>query len=886
MSVLIAAANGNWTAASTWAVVDPTSYLNAENNSSAVPASAGASARSSTFVPGAITIDAIAVKIAANFVYSVGSSPDILTLTVNLYNSTDTADVAGTSVTVNVSDIPYTYPTGNTEEGGWMLFKFSAPVTLTAGKSYAVQCVASISPGVSLMTDGTANNWSRMLRTTTTKAPNSGSPDAPDDMVICGEWTAPITFTPRTVTMNNTDATDFGSNTISLITPALAICNKGTLTYGTSASTNYQLRLSGWVIVYSGGTLSIGTSATPIPRTSSAVLELDPGGDGQMGISCRNGGTINLQGLSRTSGKDVPWCLLNANAAAGDTSLTVDRDTGWLSGDQIVVAGTEVAGSAAQNALYTLTANAGATTLTVGNAGSPDTGVTYVYGGVSPIVAEIINLTRNVKVRSTSASFGMRFQVLGGANIDFDWAEIYNLDGSASELSAYDGLFIYYGDANRSTNAPANISIQYCSIHDCRGYGIVEYISAGVAPTSWVFNNNVFWNTGSGGAHGQTWYVVGVGSNQLSFDTAVKYTNNILIFKNGSSGYYGVYGHNLRATITGNRAAGMPGYGFYYPADQTAAANVGLLSDITAHGCGNGMTFTNYAGNAHRWTVSNLTAYRCVNGISLEYVCWDVVNLLSFGNINNLLDNTCTCRYMGFTLAAQAGFPSTTDVYLTYSHSVFLDGSMSVAAGIYTAAATNVTLVTGGQIRAIFQNCIAGAATEVAVSASVGDSFVSFQKRDGVAGSHRTYYGYNGSGASPGIIETDATIYNSTAPSLRITPNHTYLKLSSGGYDQGIQAPVQNGGTVAVSVYIRRSVAGDGAAYNGNLPRLILRSNSAIGVTNDVVLATAAGSPDLAGTWQQLSATTQAATDDGVMEFVVDCDGTAGWINVDDWAVA
>jgi hypothetical protein len=36
-------------------------------------------------------------------------------------------------------------------------------------------------------------------------------------------------------------------------------------------------------------------------------------------------------------------------------------------------------------------------------------------------------------------------------------------------------------------------------------------------------------------------------------------------------------------------------------------------------------------------------------------------------------------------------------------------------------------------------------------------------------------------------------------------------------------------------------------------------------------------------TWVQLSGTTAAATDDGVMEFIVDCDGTTGYINVDDW---
>jgi hypothetical protein len=40
------------------------------------------------------------------------------------------------------------------------------------------------------------------------------------------------------------------------------------------------------------------------------------------------------------------------------------------------------------------------------------------------------------------------------------------------------------------------------------------------------------------------------------------------------------------------------------------------------------------------------------------------------------------------------------------------------------------------------------------------------------------------------------------------------------------------------------------------------------------------------GTWQQLTGTTSAVNADGGLEFVVDCDGTVGWVNVDDWSVA
>jgi hypothetical protein len=89
---------------------------------------------------------------------------------------------------------------------------------------------------------------------------------------------------------------------------------------------------------------------------------------------------------------------------------------------------------------------------------------------------------------------------------------------------------------------------------------------------------------------------------------------------------------------------------------------------------------------------------------------------------------------------------------------------------------------------------------------------------------------------------------------------------------------------VTIAVYTRKSVLGDGTAYNGNQPRLILKANPAIGITTDTVIATAAAA---AGSWEQLTGTTASASDDGAMEFVVDCDGASGgWINVDDWSAS
>jgi hypothetical protein len=40
---------------------------------------------------------------------------------------------------------------------------------------------------------------------------------------------------------------------------------------------------------------------------------------------------------------------------------------------------------------------------------------------------------------------------------------------------------------------------------------------------------------------------------------------------------------------------------------------------------------------------------------------------------------------------------------------------------------------------------------------------------------------------------------------------------------------------------------------------------------------------DNVGMWETMSYTTETFSNDGVAEFYVDCDGTTGWINIDDW---
>jgi hypothetical protein len=150
---------------------------------------------------------------------------------------------------------------------------------------------------------------------------------------------------------------------------------------------------------------------------------------------------------------------------------------------------------------------------------------------------------------------------------------------------------------------------------------------------------------------------------------------------------------------------------------------------------------------------------------------------------------------------------------------------------------------------------------------------ISSARHQQTAGNHRSFKKF-------GTITPDTTIYNNSTTSTRLTPNSTNGKLQS-GYKK---VAIPNGQTATIMVYVRKSVAGDGTAYTGNQPRLIWRADAATGNNVDTVLATATNAAN--GAWQLLTGTVTAVNDNCAVTLYIDCDGTAGWVNVDNWAVS
>jgi hypothetical protein len=197
--------------------------------------------------------------------------------------------------------------------------------------------------------------------------------------------------------------------------------------------------------------------------------------------------------------------------------------------------------------------------------------------------------------------------------------------------------------------------------------------------------------------------------------------------------------------------------------------------------------------------------------------------------------------------------------------------------GLRLTGANNIFVNSGVQ-QFIFRNCALDPTLfNYSYTPALYGSYAKMQRINGVIGNHETL-------TATGNLYIDTVLYATASPSLRMKPNNAALKLESSPPNEGMKYPVANGNTVTVNVKIRRSKSTDpsGANYNGNQPRLILRKNVCLGVASDTVLATGTGG--LGNPWETLTATTPVATDDGCFELIVDCDGTTGWVNVDDWS--
>lgn len=785
--------SGDFTAASTWGVVDNTSLLNSTANTSNTTTSY---VESQTFIPGAITIDAIAV-----FLNGTSSSSGTFSVRLALAGIT----VPGTEVTVNNTDL-------SANSIGWCLFKLPAPVLLVAATLYTVSVRSSVNGTVSVFRNATAGNWSRFLRTTTTAAPATT-----DSLFITGEFLSAGVNNTLTVTGNNTATTVFGEITIN---------EKGIFDAATTASTNFQMQIQGNVTIRGNAVLQIGTLATPMPASSTFLLQLNQGGvNVNFGIIITANGTFRTYGAAKTN-----RAFLAADAAVAATSLTTNISTNWLSGEEVVIAPTTATNT--QLEVRTLSANAVGTTLTV-------PALTFAHQGTGDFIGEIANITRNIKIQSDSASFNTYFLNSGNSVTNLNYTEFTRMGSATANRRGFDIL-----------TTTGSFNVNGCSFHR---FGTNAFFLLNQAANNNItIQDAIFYNITNG-----------LGNNQP--------TGNAWLI-DSCWGFNSPFGFSNNAGVITNimSTGGANGITF------SATSNTGVtISNLVSHSNSSGGIGIS-ASVIQGMLLSNLTTWRNLRGINTSGSSNITLNNhISYGNtfsglsvagcFNLTVENS---NYYGSTTILQ---PSGVALENTALNTVFNSCSFGVPTTHGTGDVNVSTARSWHDLK--FNNCLFGSTNEVSNRSQLAqNAFLGSSRHNQTTGVHRGW-------KRTAILESDSVIQATAPLSVRITPSVSATKTFS--TPKGFAIP--SGKTATVSVLVRRSVAGDGTAYNGALPRLWLKQNNSAGISSDVLLATATVAS--LGAFEALIGTIPAATDNTVNYLYIDCDGTAGWVNIDKWGL-
>ena len=744
--------------------------------------------------------------------------------------STSTLTVAGTftigvftgtgtaslaSITVNVSDL---IPNSINS------LKFTSSVTLTNTSTYRIGFLASISGNVILFGNTTTGDIYKYVYTTTTSSLSTG-----DSGIIVQDLTGIGAKTTYTVTMDSTsNATTYG---------AITIGTGGTLNYGTSSSTNYYLKCSGIITVATGGTLTIGTLASPIPSTSTAKLEFTVA---NTGITINSNGSFTTYGATKTL-----TTKLSSDIAIGATSATTSSSTGWNSNDQIVIPSTTRTYTDVE--MVTLSGTASGTSISF-------TATSAAHGGNSTtgVQADIINVTQNVQIfgqgSGTTPSAGISVLINGGTVTMF-YTQVYygastmiSIQGLSPTVNMQYSSFLYpsiYSIGLGSITGSPIITISNNVFYFSPNYGIyISYLTS-LTSTNTIINNNVSIRA-----------IILINRSNITFQ------NNIITSCNN----YGlIIGEPILSNGTGYIAPGSisnitsysnSSYGAYMP-------NTGLL-----YGTITGMIL---------WRNGSYGLFLNISPPQSNSLIFDTIN--TFGNANSNLYLGCAGNIWIRSLTSNGGttLVSPAAITLIQSDKTIIYGASLGQTTIHTISDLLAYQTSVSTLSVLFYNT-SFSATPMSSQGYLGTRTTTY----GVSSmNHNNNAGINKCWQQTGNIDTDTTIYNSTSISMRMTPINSSFKLQS----YPVRLAIVGGDTATIQVSIRKSVIGDGTAYNGNAPRIVVLPNHMNNLSDFTAVATSIGA---AGSWETLSGTF-SAINSGVFEFIVDCDGTTGWINIDDW---
>lgn len=821
MARLVSRASGNWTAAATWKVVEGAGLQAAET---AETNSTTAYVNCPAFTVGAGIVMTCVVLLVRRL-SSTG------TFSVQL--SDDNGATATREVVVNTADLPI----------GTSFVCFVLPSNLTGdgGADYRVGIKSSTAATVAVRRDATAANWTKLIVNNTTQAPV-----AADILYELGELTGAGAGSDLTVTMNETATTQYGE---------VNIGHRGIEAWANAAATAYVQRVNGNKNVWGNGFLDMNPGGTRTPTDTTKIQEFVCASAGQFGLRLLANHRFRSKGFNKTAVR----IRLSADEAAGQSVISVDTATGWKNGDSVGFGSTSK--TASQSEEHTLAADAGATTITLTGT------LASAKAGVAPTQGVVVLLTHTNKLRSTS-SVNLTYvevnpDVNGVANVDIDWTEFQYVGTSTS--SRYGFRII--------TGVISGITVDKTSWRD----NTSRVLSAeGTATGGWSWTDCVAWKCGA--ATNQR-------TIRVEATSATNWTLRGLTVLAPGADCLDVelldMGGTIEDLLIGSKTSvnGNPGLALGDPNGGTIdglemmaiAQNTEWIAASATPALGP-TTIRNFL----LWRSTGISTNGCIVLSNMVDLTLEDGQILGVGNAIFMDDGTVRGLLVrrvvmsGLTTdgANLTGLCLRPNAAISYIQARFEDCDFGVAAGVYDVNATaDLQVQTTLPVAEItLVNCRMGSATEVTGEASMAlGSFIARQQHDQTV-VHNVL-------TPVGTLAYDTTITHLGSPTYRLTPSSATVKLRTDGRKRDHWLIAANTSQIiTVNCPVRLD-----AAYNGAMPRLIILANPALDIDADLVLDTHAGGT---GAFETLTGATAALPRAGVLEVIVDCDGTAGFVNV------
>jgi len=779
MPILLSIADGNINATASWAVVEPTSFQGTPNVAVSSTAGAVLNVGTSFTLASVVTVAGVALQLSGRVTAPTG------TFNVQLFDVTGAAIIG--QVTINIADIPNSNGVG-ANHIDWTYFKFTSPVTTIAGRSYAIRTLASVGSQLSFHFTGASFNINRALVTTTSQAPIAN-----DQLIIAGSYTSAGVNSTVTITMNY----NFSNY---VIMGNIWVSSRGIFTFVTSG--NIYIAIAGYLVVGVGGTFNIGTSLAPITGFADIQILCTTALQFQIWVY----GTMTTYGESKTIATK-----LAADVIVGATNSITTTSTGWKNFDIIVV--TSTTRTYTQYESKTLSTNAVGPTLTHNT-------YTNAHGGnaTSKVQADIVNISRNIQIRSNGTPFANKtnIQVFANSITSFYYTTFNGLGVGITITNS--------GICVNTLNTGYTFDMQYCVILDGTQAAANTANTAlfNQNTTGTTISNNIFYALGWSATTVST--IICTNFNDGNYIIGCLATSQVLLATNMGSN--NVVSSNLWGVTTGffNNASNNSFYSNnqfgLFMNNPSTTGNLNLSNFLIWRNNSNGIVFN----------TSGL-GYQRNNIISFN-------GLYCFGNTTASI-TIATRSYQKIYFYNSFFYGGTTLVqptHITNSNSVPVDALYynNCYFGYSDTSLTTSPFGTGflfngffNNVSTIFSNCYFNGSinqTGFYSGTNLNGNMISLN-HNGVAGSNRQW-------VDIGTISTDFVIYNSPPKSLRMTIQFpTTLKMSS----PLVKVPVKIGTRCTISVFVRKSVTSDSSVYGGTAPRLMYAFNPVLGNLTETI---------------------------------------------------